>query len=280
LNVRVFKNNKTIFSIERRHAMTTEYSMINFKIPRESSDYAECSKYVINAIDKTIEKAITEQRNKIFINTNLKRGLPMENINKIAGPFVEAWAYEIFAEELEDANNKYKLINVETKERLYMADIILQFKKEQKEFGITAEVDVKATSEDIISSGLSPNITSFARIRTAYVEDPDYIFIILSLKHKVYSIKNEESLLMDGVMEVVRHNTYDLKYISAPDISYNPALGTGQIQIRDIHYVDLTQRTTWEFCQLLDQKYLKSQRKSFSDWLRLAQANKWIKPND
>ncbi len=260
--------------------MTTRYESVNFKIPKESSDYAECSEYVINAIDQTIAKAISEHRNKILINTNLKKGLPMENINKIAGPFVEAWAYEIFAEELEDENNRYKLINVETKERLYMADIILQFRKDKKEFGITAEVDVKATSEDIPSSGLSPNITSFARIRTAYVEDPDYIFIILSLKHKVYSIKNNVTSLMDGVMEVVRHNTYDLKYISSPDISYNPALGTGQIQIRDIHYVDLTPRTTWEFCQLLDQKYLNSQKRTFSDWLKLAQANKWIKPNE
>jgi hypothetical protein len=52
----------------------------------------------------------------------------MENINKIAGPFVEAWAFEIFNDVLEDANNKYQLINVETGERLNMADIILQFK--------------------------------------------------------------------------------------------------------------------------------------------------------
>jgi hypothetical protein len=29
-------------------------------------------------------------RNKIIINTNLKLGIPMENVNKIAGPFVEA----------------------------------------------------------------------------------------------------------------------------------------------------------------------------------------------
>ena len=257
--------------------MTERYNLINFKIPQEGDDYAECSQYVIQAIDSVIEKAIEEKSNKILINTNLKRGLPMENINKIAGPFVEAWAYEVFAEELEDTNNKYKLINVETKERLYMADIILQFKKEQKKFGITAEIDVKATSEDIISSGLSPNITSFARIRTAYIEDPDYIFIILSLKHKVYSAKNEKTLMMDGIMEVVRHNTYDLKYISSPDISYNPALGTGQIQIRDIHYVDLTPRTTWEFCQLLDQKYLNSQKRTFEDWLKLAKSYKWIK---
>ena len=204
----------------------------------------------------------------------------MENINKIAGPIVEAWAVETFMVVLEDDNNKYYLINVEAKERLYMADVVLQFKKERKhESGVTAEVDVKATSEDIESSGKSPNITSFKRIRTAYIQDPDYIFIILSLKHRVYSTKNDSTKLIDGIMEVVSYNVYDLKYLSASDISYNPALGSGQLQVRDIHYVQLTKRTTWEFCQLLDKKYINS-RKGFDDWLTLAKSCEWIKSDE
>lgn len=40
-------------------------------------------------------------------------------------------------------------------------------------------------------------------------------------------------------MEVVKYNAYDIKYLLDPDITYNPALGTGQIQIRDIHYVTI-----------------------------------------
>ena len=44
--------------------------------------------------------------------------------------------------------------------------------------------------------------------------------------------------MMFGVMEVVDFNAYDLKFLSKSDISYNPALGSGQLQIRDIHYVD------------------------------------------
>ena len=224
-----------------------------------------------------MKDAIDSGRNKIIINTNLKLGLPMENINKIAGPFVEAWAVEIFQDVLEDANNRYSLINVEAKERLYMADIILQFKKKRKkESGVTAEVDVKATAEDIESSGKSPNITSFNRIRTAYIEDPDYIFIILSLKHRVYSTKNPATSLMDGIMEVVAYNAYDLKYLSSSDISYNPALGSGQLQVRDIHYVTLAKRTSWEFCQLLDKKFI-GRKKGIEGWLELAKANEWIK---
>jgi len=257
-----------------------KYEDLTLKIPEQCEDYDACSGFVTTSIEGIVKDAIAAGRNKIIINTNLKLGLPMENINKIAGPFVEAWAVETFQDVLEDKNNRYSLINVEAKERLYMADVILQFKKERKpESGITAAVDVKATAEDIESSGKSPNITAFKRIRTAYVEDPDYIFIILSLKYKVYSSKNATTGLMDGTMEVVAYNAYDLKYLSSADISYNPALGTGQLQVRDIHYVTLTKRTTWEFCQLLDRKFIGS-KKGFAGWFELATANRWIKTDE
>lgn len=257
-----------------------EYDDIEFKIPEQCEDYDECSTFVTTSIESIMKEAIESGRNKIIINTNLKLGLPMENVNKIAGPFVEAWAVEIFQDVLEDVDNRYLLINVEAKERLYMADVILQFKRERKrESGITAEIDVKATAEDIVSSGRSPNITAFKRIRTAYVEDPDYIFVILSLKHRVYSTKNATTFLTDGIMEVVSYNAYDLKYLSSSDISYNPALGSGQIQVRDIHYVTLTKRTTWEFCQLLDRKYISS-KKGFNEWLQMAKTDEWIKTDE
>lgn len=263
-----------------------QYHDLNFKIPQESADYAECSAFVVKQIEAILRKTIESGNNKIVINTNLRLGLPMENINKVAGPFVEAWAFEIFHDFSLDVNNEFELIHVEAKERLYMADIILQFKKKRMvdavvaDSAVTAEVDVKATAEDFENSGKSPNITSFARIRTAYVKDPDYIFIILSLKHRVYSKRNVATKLMDGVMEVVGYNAYDLKYLSVSDLSYNPALGTGQVQVRDIHYITLHQRTTWEFCQLLDQKYLKSSRRTLQNWLLLANKSGWIKPNE
>ncbi len=183
------------------------FELLDFKIPLQSADYDACSRFVINSIEAIISEAIHAGKNKIIINTNLKLGLPMENINKIAGPFVEAWAVEVFHAVLEDASNRYSLIHVEAVERLHMADVILQFKMERNiESGVSADVDVKATAEDISSSGKSPNITSFARIRTAYVKDPDYIFAILSLKHRVYSSRNNISGLMDGTMEVVAYN--------------------------------------------------------------------------
>lgn len=252
-----------------------KYEDMIFKIPQESDAYREDSAFVLRQITGILDDRKAVGDNKIIINTNLKLGLPLENINKIAGPMIEAWAGEVFSGIRDDLNNVYSLINVEAQERLGMADIILQFKK--GDHVLTGNVDVKATASDIPNSGKGPNITSFSRIRTAYVVDPDYMFIILSIKHKVYSERNKETGLVDGIMEVVDYNAYDLKFISDADINYNPALGTGQIQIKDIHYVTYQYRTTWEMCQLLDQKYLHSSRRTIEDFYREARKNKWIK---
>ena len=253
------------------------YEGLNIKIPEESPTYKENSRFVISQIMTILDRRAAVGDNKIIINTNLKNGLPLENINKIAGPVCEAWAGEVFAGIRDNTGNEYGLINVEAQERLGMADIILQFKRTKNSTVLTGNIDVKATANDIPGSGKGPNITSFSRIRTAYVTDPDFMFIILSLKHKVYSQRNDQTGLVDGIMDIVGYNAYDLKYVSDADISYNPALGTGQIQIKDIHYITYQERTTWEMCQLLDDKYLHSTRRTMDDWLREAKKNKWIK---
>lgn len=261
-------------------SIDTPYDGHIFKIPQESEDYDQCSCFVIERVEAVIKDAINTDRNKICIDTNLKLGLPMENINKVAGPFVEAWAFEVFSEAIEDVNNKYDLVNVEAGERLNFADIILQFKINRKHSNsVAGHVDVKATSSDIKNSGKSPNITSFARIRTEYVRNPDLIFVILSMKHRVTSKRNDETKMMMGIMEVVDFNAYDLKYLSSPDISYNPALGSGQIQVRDIHYVTIEKRTTWEFCQILDRKCLAS-RNGYTGWFRYAKQYGWVKDDE
>lgn len=251
------------------------YEDMIFKIPVESDTYREDSDFVIKQMTNILDERKRVGDDKIIINTNLVSGLPLENINKIAGPMIEAWAGEVFSGIRDNYDNEYCLINVEAQERLGMADIILQFRKSGRV--LTGNVDVKATADDIPNSGKGPNITSFARIRTAYVVDPDFMFIILSIKHRVYSERNKISGLVDGVMEIVDYHAYDLKFISDTDINYNPALGTGQIQIKDIHYVTYQYRTTWEMCQLLDQKYLHSSRRSIDDFYREAKKNKWIK---
>ncbi len=90
------------------------YSELNFKIPQESSTYREDSYFVIKNILSILEERKQKGDDKIIINTNLKKGLPLENINKIAGPMIEAWAGEVL-EGIRDSNdNVYSLINVET----------------------------------------------------------------------------------------------------------------------------------------------------------------------
>ncbi len=102
-----------------------EYKDLKFKIPIESENYYKDSAFIIKQIIDILDVQKTKGDNKIIINTNLKLGLPLENINKIAGPMIEAWAGEVFAGIRDDSNNKYNLINVEAQERLGMADIIL-----------------------------------------------------------------------------------------------------------------------------------------------------------
>ena len=247
-----------------------EYDELKFKMPVESDTYREDSEFVVSKIIGILDGRMAVNDNKIILNTNLKAGLPLKDINKLAGPLIEAWAFEIFAGIRDDDSNVYSLINAEAQGRLDMADIILQFRKGKSV--LTGNIDVKATSDDITKSGRSPNITSFSRIRTAYVKDPDFMFIILSVKHKVYSERNKSTGLIDGVMEITDYNAYDLKFIGESNLTYNPALGTGQIQVKDIHHISVQYRTTWEMCQLLD-----SSRRTIDDFYREAVRHKWLK---
>lgn len=245
------------------------------KLPKESALYPKMSDRVCGVIREIIKEAIDNGKNKIFIRTNLKKGLPLENINKVAGPFVEAWALEKFEEISDKVGNKYGLVNVEAGKRLDAFDMILQFKLKGIDDYVSANVDSKATAEDILTSGKSPNITSYARIRNEYLEDPNYIFLVLSLKHKVFSEKADGNGITNGIMQVNSYHVYDIKYVSAKDLNYNPALGTGQMQIRDIHYVDEERKTAEQFIKMIDEKYINS--KGLRPWLKLAEKYQWLK---
>ena len=250
-------------------------SLNDRKLPQESSLYPKLSNEICLLIKDIIKNTILNKENKIFIRTNLKQGLPLENINKIAGPFIEAWALEKFQELSDQSGNRYGLVNVEAGKRLDTYDMILQFKLKTINEYASANVDVKSTAEDIVTAGKSPNITSFARIRNEYLDDPDYIFLILSLKYKVFSEKADEEGITNGVMQVNDYYIYDIKYVSKKDLNYNPALGTGQLQIRDVHYVEEEKKTTEEFIKMIDDKFIKS--KGMDSWLKMANQNNWLK---
>ena len=247
----------------------------NRKLPKESLSYPKMSNEVCNTIRGIIKNAISNKDNKIFIRTNLKQGLPLENINKIAGPFIEAWALEKFTELSDQSGNRYGLVNIEAGKRLDAYDMILQFKLNTTNKYVSANIDVKSTAEDIITAGKSPNITSFVRIRNEYLDDPDYIFLILSLKYQVFSEKMTEKGITNGVMQVNAYCVYDIKYVSNKDLNYNPSLGIGQLQIRDVHYVEEEKKTTEEFIKMIDDKFIRS--KGMDSWLKIAHQNNWLK---
>lgn len=252
--------------------MNDKYSLVEIN---ESKDYNNLSNTIINSINSVFKKAFNQNKTKIIINTSLKHGLPKENINKIAGPVVEAWVQEIF-EDINVDSNSLNLVDVRLPTRLDIADLILKFKINGKIIPVCC--DVKSTSYDIANSGKSPNITSFTRIRDAYTKNPDFIFLIISIKHRLTTKeKANENQIIDGSFDIMDSHVYDLKYLSDKDLSYNPALGSGQIQVRNIHNVTLIKRTSYEFCKLLDQKYLNSSKRTKEDWLREAQKNNWIK---
>ena len=127
-----------------------KYKDLIFKVPVESPSYKDDSEFIIRQIINILDKRKELNDNKIILNTNLRCGLPIENINKIAGPMIEAWAAEVFSGIRDNLNNTYSLINVEAQERLGMADIILQFRRSDRI--ITGNIDVKATADDIENS--------------------------------------------------------------------------------------------------------------------------------
>lgn len=249
------------------------YEGLSIKEPIEMEDYAEKSQYAVKQIQNIIQKKIDNDENQIPVMIGLKRGIPMENIHRIAAPIVEAWAIETFENKLNSPD--YDLIGVEPSVgRTDFVDVILSFKRKNKD-GFAANVDVKATAEDIKSSGKSPNITSFIKIRSAYVNDPDLLFIILSLKHSVYSDTTGEKVKQYVVVKKV--NTYDLKHLSPEDFNINPALGSGQLQIKDIHYISEKKHTTIEFCRLIDSKFMRAKVNTKEKWVQYAKTNGWIK---
>lgn len=58
------------------------YEDLIFKIPQESATYCEDSAFVIQQIISILDAKKAANDNKIIINTNLRMGLPLENINK------------------------------------------------------------------------------------------------------------------------------------------------------------------------------------------------------
>lgn len=255
------------------HILNDLYSGVTVKEPIELDRYQEYSDFAVSRIEKMVQDRIDTGNNQIPITIGLRHGIPMENIHRIAAPIVEAWAIELFEDNLDSP--EYELIGVEgSVRRTDLVDVVLSFKRKNLP-GFSAQVDVKTTAEDIKTSGKSPNITSFIKIRSAYVEDPDFLFIILSLKHSLYSDTTEE--IIKQFIVIKKSNAYDLKNLSPQDFNINPALGSGQLQIKDIHYVREEKHTTAEFCKILDEKFINCNANTKEKWIGYAKQYDWIK---
>ena len=81
-----------------------KYTDLDLKKPMESNNYKEESEFIVSSVKQILDEKKVIGDNKIIINTNLKMGLPLENINKIAGPMIEAWVTEVFIERLGKIN--------------------------------------------------------------------------------------------------------------------------------------------------------------------------------
>lgn len=257
-------------------AIYLDYKNLDVKIPKESENYEEMSEKAISRINQMVQSRFDHNKNNIILNTNILGSFPLDNINKLAAPLIESWAGNIFHDVIKVNDNDFSLVNVEVgTKRTDLADIILQFKFNNNYS--TSNIDVKSTTDTIKNSGKGPNITSFAKIRSAYLEDPDFMFVILSVRYHPYSETNTDTGFAKGVIALTDFHSYDFKYLSESDFTINPALGTGQVQIKDIHYVTTEKRSTWKLIRLLDDKYIHSSRRTFEDWVREAKKNKWIK---
>lgn len=81
-----------------------KYEELKLKIPVESASYNAESRTAVKQITDIFTERLKTSSNKIIVSTNLKQGLPLENINKIAGPLIEAWAGEILVDAMVSGN--------------------------------------------------------------------------------------------------------------------------------------------------------------------------------
>ncbi len=246
------------------------YKELNLRKAIENKDYNTYSKEAICKIDSIFNDLLNSANNEVAIKSNLSKGLPIENINKIAGPILEEWVCTVF----ESKKKQYDLLQVKPQKKTALSDVDLKFNIGKKEIKI--KIDVKATCEEIKGSGKSPNITSFGKIRDAYLNNQNFIFLIFSIKYSVEKMSIGKDGFFTDKLLVKDFNIYDFKFIADNDLTYNPALGTGQIQIKDIHNVKIKQRNVDDLLRLLDTKYLNSSKRTFSDFRKLAVKNKWL----
>lgn len=207
-----------------------------------------------------------EDVNKVILSTNLKRGLPVKDIHKIAGPLTDEWVYQVLNDVAEDADNKYGIYDVQSKDSSSLDDVSIRIKGIEE----TILIDVKSASlEKGDRAGKSSNLTSFRKIRPHYIENPESIFLILSIKNGPF--------IEDGIrkgFEMTSFNIFDIKLVKASELKFNTAMGD-QFQIGNSMKVTQIDRSTADFIELIDSKYMEKYSKERLDNLI---ANNYVTP--
>src|SRR4030042_5612599 len=180
------------------------------------------SVYTISLLDNILKNLIKNNESHIHISTNLRKGFPLENINKIAGPFAEAWLQEKI-ENICLHPNEYIFSDYEGGARLDFYDIKFHLKNEAIGVDRDIFIDTKSAALDIPTSGLGSNLTSYIRIRNIYLNDSSLRFIMSGLKHRV--TQSPSGLIIEGF------NVFDLMYVADKELSFNKTMGS-QLQIR------------------------------------------------
>ena len=89
------------------------YKELNLRKAIENKDYNTYSKEAICKIDSIFNDFLNSANNEVVIKSNLSKGLPIENINKIAGPILEEWVCTVF----ESKKKQYDLLQVKPQKK-------------------------------------------------------------------------------------------------------------------------------------------------------------------
>lgn len=220
------------------------------------SDYYNKSLRIQAHLRDIVKSLIRNERTKyIKITTNLRCGLPTKDIHKIAGPLIDEWAYEALEEAMQDPSFGLKM--VVSKLSSSLEDIFVQLELDGEPINVL--IDIKSASlEKGTNAGKGSNLTSFRKIRPFYEDHPDANFFILSIKHNAYIVDGQRR-----GFELVDCNIFDLKLVANAELKLNKRMGD-QFQISNSMHVTQVDRTTEEFIEMIDEKYIAAySRESF-----------------
>lgn len=119
------------------------YNDFNLIKANDDKNYSKFSKKAIDIVKGIFDELLSDDENEVILKSNLRNGLPIENINKIAGPVLEEWVFTV----LDSKKEQYGLLQVKPQKKTALSDVDLKCTIESKLKYI--KIDVKATCEEM-----------------------------------------------------------------------------------------------------------------------------------